>query len=532
MTVPGRRIHWGRVVSRPQNALFFGVASIAAIGFFDYVTGREPSFSIFYLLPIGFATWYAGTRVGLVLSAAAALAWYGVDSAQSKYSADWIGYWNAAVRLGFFVLVSFLGGALRKARLQLRKALEARTTALEREVLEHRQTGMVLAEVEERYRQAQKLEAIGTLAAGVAHDFRNDLALIEGYCDLALAETTEAGTARDSLLEIGRASRRASRLTGQLLSFGRRELLRPRVVSVNRLVRSLEGPLEQMLGAGIRLVLDLDPSAGNVRVDPDSFEQAMLNLASNARDALGRGGRLRVATRATDLSGRDVDRHPGTRPGPYAVVSVADNGRGIPPEDLPRVFEPYFTTKGGRGTGLGLSVVHGFVAQSGGFIEVDGQVGRGTTFDLHFPRVDEAETGEGAVGPSAGADPLPKGNETLLVVEDNWALRDMTARLLTRLGYRVIPADPLQAESVAAGAGTIDLVLTDLVMPEIGGLELARRLVAVRPSMRVLYVSGYATELPARDHPTVPGGPLLRKPFGAEELARAVRDVLDARPAS
>ena len=381
--------------------------------------------------------------------------------------------------------------------------------------------------LERRYRETQKMEAVGCLAAGVAHDFNNLLVAISGYAELVM-DTLDAADERHShLLEVRKASERAGALTRQLLAFSRRQVLQPKVVDVNLLLGDLEKLLRRTIGADVALVLNLQPRLDPVRVDPTQLEHALVNLAVNARDAMPEGGQLQFATEMIDVTDTLPERHVPMRSGRYVRLTVSDTGGGMPPEVQARIFDPFFTTKPpGQGTGLGLATVFGVIKQSDGYIWVDSAVGAGTVFSIYLPAVQGAlETAAAMrVKESSG------GNETTLIVEDDGAVRALMWQVLRRAGYTVLVArDGDEALTVARRhQGPIDLVVTDMVMPGLGGRALAARLTADRPGVRVLYTSGYATDASLRDD-SGGGLPFLAKPFLPLELVAKVRETLDAR---
>jgi two-component system, cell cycle sensor histidine kinase and response regulator CckA len=367
----------------------------------------------------------------------------------------------------------------------------------------------------EQQQQSQRLEAVERLAGGIAHDFNNLLTGILSYSDLILQELRPNDPLRKDVEQIRDAGQRAAGLTRQLLAFSRRQLLRPRVVSLNATVTELGPMLQRLLGTDVTLEAELDPELGSVFVDPAQLEQTLVNLTLNARDAMPSGGQVLIGTSNVELEG-----------GAYVALSVSDTGVGIEPEIQPRIFEPFFTTKrGGGGRGLGLATVHGAVEQSGGRIWVDTAPGQGSTFTIYLPRHWSTET---AIG--AAEQRMPEvGNETLLLVEDEAAVRASVRRLLEWHGYTVIEArngaDALRAYD--AQEGNIDLVLTDVVMPEMGGHELVEQLRARRPDLRVLFMSGY-NERALTSNGSIPAGTgYLEKPFTVENLMRRLRQVLD-----
>jgi PAS domain S-box-containing protein len=383
-----------------------------------------------------------------------------------------------------------------------------------------------LKRLEEEYRQAQKMEAVGRLAGGVAHDFNNLLTVINGFGDLALAQLSGSDPVRALLEEVRKAGERAAGLTGQLLAFGRKQILRHEVLDPNAVVAELAAMLRRLIGEDIDLVVR--PGAGllSVRADRGQVEQVLLNLAVNARDAMPTGGTLTIETRNVTLPGKRADDGSEVRPGPHVLVAVSDTGCGMTEEVKAHVFEPFFTTKGlGKGTGLGLATVYGIVKQSGGHVEVEAAPGRGATFRIYLP-VDSGPPARERPDPVAGA--LPGGTETVLVTEDEGGVRGLAVRTLRQLGYTVLAAAGADEAAVAAGGGRpIDLLVTDVVMPGDGGRELAARLRVGRPGLRVLYMSGYTDDALLRHGVEHGGANFLQKPFTPTALAHKVREVLD-----
>ena len=376
--------------------------------------------------------------------------------------------------------------------------------------------------VERRYRETQKMEAVGRLAAGVAHDFTNLLIAIGGYAELVMESLDHHDERRSHLLEVRKAAERAAALTRQLLAFSRRQVLQPKMIDVNLLVGDLQKLLRRTIGADIELALDLQPQIDPVRVDPTQLEHALVNLAVNARDAMPAGGRLRFATDMVDVTGAVAARTPPMPAGRYVQLTVSDTGAGMTAETQARIFDPFFTTKPpGQGTGLGLATVYGVIKQSDGFIWVDSVLGHGTTFTIYLP------AGRGAPDAPAVARAVESkgGKETILIVEDDGAVRALMRQILARKGYTVLEGrDGDEAVTVARlHQGPIDLVLTDMVMPGLGGRALAARIAADRGSIRVLYTSGYATDATLR-HDGGASLPFLAKPFLPLELVRRVRE--------
>ncbi len=378
--------------------------------------------------------------------------------------------------------------------------------------------------------QSQKLEAVGRMAGGIAHDFNNLLTAMAGYSELLLDELP-AGGSRECAEEIRRATERASALTRQLLAFSRRQVLSEEIIDPNQLIRDTSRMLRRLIGTDVELETRLAPDLGAVRADRSQLEQVLLNLAVNARDAMPEGGRLLVETANLELDERAPQLGLPLPPGEYVSLAVADNGVGMDEITRERIFEPFFTTKErGKGTGLGLSTVYGIVRQSGGAIKVSSRKGRGTVFLLALPRVHRRP--EVQEPPPVPRD-APRGHETILLVEDDEDVRRLVRRMLERLDYRVIEArEAGEAFEVAAHWGQpVDLLVTDVVMPNVSGVELGRRMRARDPDLRVLYISGYSedTTLEARLSASDEEA-FLAKPFSAVGLGEKVRALLDARP--
>jgi two-component system cell cycle sensor histidine kinase/response regulator CckA len=386
--------------------------------------------------------------------------------------------------------------------------------------------------LEEQMILAQKMEAIGRLAGGVAHDFNNILTAIGGYTDLLLADLAPDDHRRSDVEEIYRAADRAAGLTRQLLAFSRRQVLQPKVISLNALVPDIEKMLRRLIGEDILFATVLQPQLGNVRADPGQLEQVIVNLAVNARDAMPDGGRLTIETRNVELDESYAVDHPSVTPGRYVMLAVTDSGVGMDEETRTRIFEPFFTTKvRGKGTGLGLATVYGIVQQTGGHIWPYSEPGRGTTMRVYLPRVDQPPDPIAQAG-----EPTPvslRGTETILLVEDEAPVRSVTRQLLQRNGYTVLEApDGPTALALADGEqlGThVDLLLTDVIMPGMSGRELANQLRERRPALRVLFMSGYTDDAVVRHGMLEPGLAYVEKPFRAPMLLRKVREVLESR---
>ncbi|HET9947504.1 MAG TPA: response regulator [Longimicrobiales bacterium] len=383
--------------------------------------------------------------------------------------------------------------------------------------------------LEAQFRQAQKMEAIGRLAGGVAHDFNNLLTVIISSGELVLQTLEPEHGARADVQEMLNAAGRAAALTEQLLTFSRSKPVSPRVVDANQVVSDIEGLLRRMLGEDVEVVMQLAPDARRVRIDPGSLEQVIVNLAVNARDAMPGGGRLTIESRNVELGADSAIGEGDDVPaGSYTVLSVADEGVGLDEATRRRIFEPFFTTKEpGKGTGLGLSTCYGIVTQAGGRIELESELGVGTTFHVYLPSV--ADDADEDAPPEPHAAEALGGSETVLVAEDDDIVRRVVVRVLGGLGYRVIEADNgARALEHLRGPDRVDLLLTDLVMGGMGGLELVRAAAELRPDLRVLYMSGYVPHSGTDQGALEPGAHILGKPFTPVTLARKVREVLDA----
>jgi PAS domain S-box-containing protein len=401
---------------------------------------------------------------------------------------------------------------------------KAYLTCVLRDITQRRQ-------LESQLRHAQKLEAIGQVAGGVAHDFNNVLAAIRSCAELVLGELDHGVVQREELTEILRAAERGTALTRQLLAFSRKQVLRPVICDLNQIVSDFEKMLRRVIGRDVDLVTELSASLGRVKVDPGQIEQVLMNLAVNARDAMPQGGKLTISTGNALLEEAYAETHNGVTPGPYVVLAVSDSGSGMSKEVQARMFEPFFTTKErGKGTGLGLSTVYGIVQQSGGHVFVYSELGRGTCFKIYLPYCEGAV--EKPLKSEVKALAPTMGHETILLVEDDPALRRIASRILTRAGYQVLVAsNPREALQIGgAHHKVIDLLLTDVVMPEMSGTELADILGQRRKEMKVLFMSGYSGNAAVR-HGSIPtGAHFLEKPFGPESLERKVQEVLGSSP--
>jgi len=379
--------------------------------------------------------------------------------------------------------------------------------------------------LEEQLRQSQKLEALGALAGGIAHDFNNLLNVILGYGELALERLKDDNPVCRQITQMRGAAEKAASLARQLLAFSRRQVLEPRVLDLNSVVSGLEKILRRVIGENIELKTDLATDLGYVKADPTQVEQIIMNLVVNARDAMPMGGRLSISTSNCQLDEEYVRKHSSTRSGSYVMIAVTDSGSGIPPEVQSRIFEPFFTTKEpGKGTGLGLSTVYGIVTQSGGHIWVYSEMGKGTTFKIYLPQVQEKI--------SANSQPQEEvdlsGTETVLLVEDAPNLRELAREFLANNGYTVLEASNGAEALELAGQhqGEIDLLLTDVIMPGMSGAELARKVMETRPSMQVIYASGYTADAISHHGVLDEGVVLIEKPYTRDKLLRKVHEVL------
>jgi nitrogen-specific signal transduction histidine kinase/CheY-like chemotaxis protein len=381
--------------------------------------------------------------------------------------------------------------------------------------------------LEERFLQAQKLESVGRLAGGVAHDFNNLLTVINGYSEVMLSQLPAGDSLRRYADAIQQAGTRAAALTEQLLAFSRKQVTQPRALGLNSVVADAERLLLRLVRENIEMITRLDAVADHVMADPSQLHQVVMNLVVNARDAMPSGGRLVISTANREVTG---DQAGEMTPGQYVVLSVADTGTGMDEETRLHAFEPFFTTKDrGKGTGLGLSTVYGIVQQSGGFIRLESEVGKGATFHIYLPQVTAAL--EPLLTPPARSLPL-QGSQTVLIAEDEALVRELAVDTLSALGYRVLAAsDGDEAFRIATEyTGPIHILLTDIVMPGMDGGILAERLTALRPGLKVIYTSGYTDDVAGARRVLDAGAPYLPKPFTPATLGEKLRDVANAVP--
>jgi PAS domain S-box-containing protein len=399
-----------------------------------------------------------------------------------------------------------------------------------------------LSKAEEQVRRSQKMDAIGRLAGGVAHDFNNLLTIINGCANLALDGHDVSAATRDLLKDIEDAGARAASLTNQLLAFSRKQVMAPAILNLNTVVEDMKSMLRRIVPEDIELTLRLSPSLGHVRADPSQIEQVVMNLVVNAREAMNPGGRLTIETRninvddlsevedAANLEDSGAIKQPELKPGLYTMLAVTDTGRGMSRGTVAQVFEPFFTTKGfKKGTGLGLATVHGIIVQSGGEIFIESEVNRGSKFSIYLPQVEGVPAAAVAGQAGGGADQSLAGTETILLVEDEDGVRSILSSVLRRFGYKVLAARSGK-EAIAICQipnESIDLLMTDVVMPEMGGRELAKRVHALRPRIPILYLSGYIDDALLRNGLMEEGSFFLRKPVAPHVLALNVRQILD-----
>jgi two-component system cell cycle sensor histidine kinase/response regulator CckA len=395
-----------------------------------------------------------------------------------------------------------------------------------RDITERKQAEELLRQKEEQLRQAGKMEAIGRLSGGIAHDFNNLLSVIIGYAEILSAGSSDSAKLRDNAEQIKKAGQRAASLTRQLLAFSRQQVLQPRVIDLNGVVTDMGKMLRRLIGEDIDLTMALDPAVQKVKADQSQIEQVIMNLVVNARDAMPDGGKLTITVTPHEVSDNEAQKMPYIQRGSYVQLSVDDTGTGMDASTQAHIFEPFFTTKEkGKGTGLGLATVYGIVKQSGGYIWVSSDLGKGATFKILLPPAADAAQ---AASRRVQAIKSETAASTLLLVEDEDSLREMVLDLLTSKGYRVLAASSgAQALETERGfAGDIHLLLTDVVLPGMSGPALAKHLTSSRPEIRVLYMSGYA-EFQSEGRGSLPAGALLlQKPFTRNVLLRQVAEAL------
>jgi PAS domain S-box-containing protein len=413
-----------------------------------------------------------------------------------------------------------------RARLILEDGNIMGVQGIARDITERKQAEEEKVFLQEQLRQSQKMEAIGRLAGGIAHDFNNLLTIIGGYSALSFLELKEEDPLKGNIRAVQKATERAANLTRQLLAFSRRQAMEMKVLDLNATLKDMDKMLRRVIGEDINLVTHLEEGLGRTKTDPGQMEQVIMNLAVNARDAMPDGGRLTIETANVELDEAYTRGHVGVKPGRYLMLSVSDTGVGMTREVKERVFEPFFTTKEtGKGTGLGLSTVYGIVKQSGGNIWVYSEPGKGTAFKIYLPRVDEPIK----ISKEKLVKDLPRGSETVLVVEDEEEVRKLAAQILRRQGYKVLEA-PQGGDALLIcerHPNPIHLMLTDVVMPGMSGHQLAKRLKSLQPDMKVLYMSGYTDNAIFQHGVLGEGVSYIQKPFTVDALTKRVREVLD-----
>jgi signal transduction histidine kinase len=417
---------------------------------------------------------------------------------------------------------------LKQHNAALVRKLEAKVVQLEQANRALREDSAERQRLEEQVRRAQKIEAIGRLAGGVAHDFNNLLTSVAGCCDLILKSLAPTHEARGLVEEILHVVDRAASLTGQLLTFSRRQVVALKVLDINTIVRGIEKMLQRIIGEDIKLEISLAKDLGAVRADVGQLEQVLVNLAVNARDAMPRGGKLTIETNKVDLDEVYTRANDSAKPGPHVLLAVSDNGCGMTAEVKARLFEPFFTTKApGKGTGLGLATTQGIVSQLGGHIEVYSEENLGTSFKIYLPRLADSTRAEAGAAPSQA---LRGGTESILLVEDDNILRGLLRDILRGSGYTVLAAgDGAEAlRLLEQQRAPLDIIVTDVVMPDMGGRQLVEQLVGSFPRAKVLYLSGYTDDAVVRHGILHDQVPFLQKPFTSQALRRKVRDVLDS----
>jgi signal transduction histidine kinase len=526
-------------IDRRSPAVRFAIVITLFLGVFvaDFLTDWDLSLRGLYFAPVALAAWTIGLRTGCVLGALAAMASLGCDLRASApvRNATFMATDTTihfAVYVAAALIVSHLRGALGLVEREKAQILvAARKDTTERRAAEQAryEAERQLARTEEQLRQSQKMEAIGRLAGGVAHDFNNLLSVILSYGAMLEDQAIAEGKPGDEAHEVRKAAERAAELTKQLLLFSRQRVIETRVLDLNALLARIERMLRRVLGEDIELSFLLSPGPAFVRAADTHLEQAIMNLVVNARDAMPEGGTLTIETRAVDLDREAADALVELKPGPHVMLAVSDTGHGMDQATQARVFEPFFTTKEvGKGTGLGLSTVFGIVQQSEGSILVCSEPGRGTTFEIYLPRI-TAHADVTSLESTPQRD-CGRGHETIVLVEDAPRVRNVAKRILQRSGYVVYEmSDPEAALSFfQTHAGPIDLLLTDVVMPRMSGPELMKRVAALRPRTRVLFMSGYTNDAFAHQGSLERGIPFLQKPFTPASLSSKVREVLDA----
>jgi two-component system, cell cycle sensor histidine kinase and response regulator CckA len=504
--------------------------TVVAIGLAE-LSGHTPFKALeavpLYLATVAYAA-FTGVRAGMV-SAGIAIAYiaYFLPRPANAYTGSPIRMMVLALAApGIAVVVGLLQRRMERMADESVRRERAYYASVMASLDQRKQTEEALRQSEDYLRQSQKMEAVGRLAGGVAHDFNNLMTVIMGRSELLMTGLDEADPLRRNADEIKRTAERAVALTRQLLAFSRKQVLTPKVLDLNVVVANMDRMLRRLIGEDIDLVTVLGPALERVKADPGQIEQVIMNLAINARDAMPSGGKLTIETANVYLDHAYARKHAAVRPGPYVMLSVSDNGTGMDADTQSHIFEPFFTTKDqGKGTGLGLATVYGIVKQSEGYIWVYSEPGWGTSFKMYLPRIADAPEPLEPVPAVA----QPRGSETVLLVEDEDGVRELTREILTMNGYTVIAArhGAEALEVCQRHSGEIALILTDVVMPQMSGHELMERIRPLRPSLKVLYMSGYTDKAIVRHGMLTGDIAFLQKPFTPDALARKVREVLD-----
>jgi signal transduction histidine kinase len=520
--------------------LVISVAQMMWSALLIHLTGGriETHFHVFASLAL--LAWYRDTSVLLLATIVVAIDHYlrGLFLPQSVYGVLTSSPWRSLEHAGWVLIENvFLWISIHRSLKTMRElAMSHAALGVDHDTTqaEFQKQSRELQGTEERLRQAQKMEGIGRLAGGIAHDFNNLLTIIGGYSELLLSTSDLPSPQHEQVGEIKKAADRATSLTRQLLAFSRKQILAPRLVDLNAVVNDIEKMLGRLIGADIELKTVLSPELGRIKVDSGQIEQVLVNLAVNSRDAMPNGGTLTIETKNTDLDAAEIMRQesqvlgePAESTDQFVVLAITDTGSGMDENTKSHLFEPFFTTKEvGQGTGLGLATVYGIVKQSGGAVSVYSELGHGTTFKIYFPRIDESISAPSNIAPRP---PASSGVETILLVEDEEKVRELTKAVLRTHGYHLLEAkDGVDAIQVAENyEGTIHLLLTDLVMPRLGGRLLAERMQLERREMGVLFMSGYTDDHVIRRGLLGSDMAFLQKPFSPQVLLRKVRDVLN-----
>jgi len=551
LVLAGARLLVGRPATRALLALALGLGAARVALFLAYgqVASQGLALAIEPALVVTAAATVRGFRPGgrllaasfvlLAIAGVAHLLWFaGGRPVSLPIVAVWLAATPPLLALQLEAGAAWARRELEQARHELEARVEARTLELARvnaslraEIAEHRTTEAERRRLALRVQEAQRLESLAVLAGGVAHDFNNLLSVITGYSELLLTRIDGRNPARREIEEIHKAGERAAALTQQLLAYSRRQVLKPRMLCIGDVVENLGKMLRRLIGEDIHFATESQEDLWTVRADPSQIEQILMNLCINARDAMPAGGKLVVSTANVTLEAPHVERDLTIPPGRYATLQVADDGSGIDEEILSRIFEPFFTTKDqGKGTGLGLATVYGIVKQSDGYIRVISAPGNGTTFSVYLPAAEREEPEPEEYRPETGCEG-PAGKWTILLAEDEEMVRELAIEIFREAGYTVLDAQNGAAALAICDrhAGSIDLLVTDLVMPGMNGIELARRVCDSRPGTPVLFMSGYAEDAMERLGVLDDGRDFLQKPITPTNLSRKVREIFSER---